>query len=289
MHNEKTLIINVYDKHYSNSIPFPEKIYSFNHYFICNTSELSLDFVENEFKTVFFKESKTGFNYDYFDEFIYLDSSKYESLIKLINTEDHENYNVFEFKLYKFKISDSNLIDKYMERFIQRFIKKKHYQSYICDWIIKESEKYASENGGWTTKRHIKYPTTDLPVNKITTIFPFILESLQSIIGFIKKSYCLHDKLVFIFDDIFIVKYDTNLQNHLIMHKDKSVITVNTLLSDPSDFEGGGTYFDDDITIYLEKGDSIIHGGNTKHSGLKITKGKRYVLVTFIQIYDSKC
>jgi hypothetical protein len=284
LHNEKTLIINVYDKNYSNSISFPEKIFSFNNYFMYNTSELSFDFVENEFKTVLFNESKTGFNYDYFDELIYLDSSKYENLIKLIDKND--NYDIFEFKLDKFKLSDRNIIDKCMERFIQRFIKKKHYQPYICDWIIKKSEKYASENGGWTTNRHIKYPTTDLPINKITTIFPFIFESLQSITGFIKKSYCLDEKYVFKFDDIFIVKYDATLQNHLIMHKDKSVITVNTLLSDPSEFEGGGTYFDDDITTYLEKGDSIIHGGNTKHSGLEITKGKRYVLVTFIQIYD---
>jgi len=283
VYNEKTLIINVLDEYQSNSIPFPEKIFSLNHY---SNNKLSCDFTENESKTVFFKQSKTGFNYDYFDELIYVDSSKYENLIKLINTEDHENYNVFEFKLDKFEMNDNNRIDTTISKFIQRFIKKNIYKSYICDWIIKESEQYAFENGGWTTSRHIKYPTTDLPVNKITTIYPFVLESFQTIIGFVKKSYCFDNKYFFKLNDIFIVKYDANRQSNLGIHVDYSEISVNILLSDPSDFEGGGTYFDDGIVTYLEKGDALIHSGKTKHSGLEITKGKRYILVAFIHIHQ---
>jgi predicted 2-oxoglutarate/Fe(II)-dependent dioxygenase YbiX len=70
------------------------------------------------------------------------------------------------------------------------------------------------------------------------------------------------------------------------MHTDGSSITVNILLSDPSNFVGGGTYFEDDITVTLEQGDMIMHSGKTRHSGLKITEGKRYLLVFFIEIRE---
>jgi hypothetical protein len=286
LHSEKILLINVFDK--NNSYSIPDKLFASNHY-LDSLNNLSFEFEENEFKTILFKESKNGFNYDYFDEFIYLDSLKYKELTNLIQSENLEIYDTFEFKLDNTKtsiIENKELINTSIPKFIQRFIKKKVYQSNICDWIIKESERYAIENGGWTTTRHIKYPTTDLPLNKITSIFPFVVESFNNIVQFIKTSYCLDDNHIFNVSDIFIVKYDANRQSNLELHTDYSEISVNILLSDPKDFEGGGTYFEDEITTFLEKGDVLIHGGQTKHSGLEITKGKRYILVAFIHIYN---
>jgi len=286
LHNEKTLLINIFDKNESDSIPFPEKMFASNHYLGCNTN-LSFEFEENEFKTILFQESEHGFNYDYFDEFIYLDSLKYKEFTNLIQSGDLKQCDTFIFKLDNTKtsiIENKERINTSIPKFIQRFIKKKVYQSNICDWIINESEKYASENGGWTTTRHKTYPTTDLPLEKINSVFSFVIESFKNIIQFIKTSYCLDDNHFFNISDIFIVKYDANRQSELELHTDDSEISVNILLSDPTDFEGGGTYFEDEITTYLEKGDAIIHSGKTKHSGLNITKGKRYVLVAFIHI-----
>jgi hypothetical protein len=236
------------------------------------------------------KENKSLCNNDYFNEVVYIESSKYEKMISVINKEHREKNHAFELKLYNFEINDNNHIDTSCNpKFIQRFIKKNIYESYICDWIIRESEKYAFENGGWTTTRHDLYPTTDLPLKKITSIFPFISESLFTIIQFIKKSYCLDDKHIFNVHDVFIIKYDANLQSNLEIHTDNSEISVNILLSDPNEFEGGGTYFDDGIVTFLEKGDALIHCGKTKHSGLEITKGRRYILVAFIHIHNPYC
>jgi hypothetical protein len=217
-----------------------------------------------------------------------LDSLKYKELTKLIQSENLEIYDTFEFKLDNTKtsiIENKIRIDTSIPKFIQRFVKKKVYQFNICEWIIKESEKYAIENGGWKTTRHTEYPTTDLPLNKITSIFPFVVESFNNIFQIIKTSYCLDDNHILNVDDIFIVKYDANRQSSLDLHADYSEVSTNILLSDPKDFEGGGTYFEDEITTYLEKGDALIHSGRTKHSGLNITKGKRYILVAFIHVY----
>jgi hypothetical protein len=169
-------------------------------------------------------------------------------------------------------------------RFIQRFNYNKLFSKNVCEWIILESEEYAKNNGGWTTRRHENYPTTDIPIEKIPGVFRFVLNSFADIFNKIKKSYCLTDEVLFNIKDLFIVKYDEATQNKLDLHQDGSFLSINILLSDPNDFEGGGTYFNDGLTSFLEQGDLLVHSGKVKHSGLPVTKGKRYIMVAFVII-----
>jgi hypothetical protein len=169
-------------------------------------------------------------------------------------------------------------------RFIQRYIYNKIYGKNVCEWIIFESEEYAKNNGGWSTSRHENYATTDIPVEKILPIFRYVLYSFQTIFHKIQTSYCLSKNTEFNIIDLFIVKYSENAQNSLDLHHDGSFLTVNVLLNDACEFEGGGTYFNDGTTVFLEQGDMLVHSGKMKHAGIQITKGKRYLLVAFIGI-----
>ena len=169
-------------------------------------------------------------------------------------------------------------------RFMQRFKYSKIYTPDMCRYIINESEKYATNNGGFMTTRHTKYPTTVLPVDKIPSIFGLILETLQSIIVKIQDSYGLNEGILFNIKEMFVVKYKHDEPNHLEMHNDGSFISFNILLNNPTDFEGGGTYFEDGVTILLDQGDMLIHSGHTKHADQRITKGCQYILVGFIDI-----
>jgi hypothetical protein len=178
---------------------------------------------------------------------------------------------------------DENAVICY-NRFLQRFHYSKIFTNDTCKWIINECEQYATINGGWTKNRHNKYPTTDLPIENIKTIFNFIIESFKTISLKITKSYNLNDDIKINFVDVFVVKYKFNEQNHLELHKDGSFLSFNILLSNPDDFEGGGTYFDDGLIMRPEQGDLIIHSSKMKHSGLPITKGTRYLLVGFINL-----
>jgi hypothetical protein len=36
--------------------------------------------------------------------------------------------------------------------------------------------------------------------------------------------------------------------------------------------------------VFLNQGEALVHSGKISHSGNKITKGKRYLLVVFINI-----
>jgi hypothetical protein len=180
-------------------------------------------------------------------------------------------------------IMDDNNVIRY-NRFLQRFSYPKIFTNDICRWIINECENYASSNGGWTKKRHIKYPTTDLPVENVKTIFPFITETFKTITHKIKNGYNLNDDIKVNFIDVFIVKYKHNEQNFLELHKDGSFLSFNILLSSPDEFEGGGTYFDDGLIMKSEQGDLTIHSSKIKHAGLPITKGTRYLLVGFVNL-----
>ena len=183
--------------------------------------------------------------------------------------------------------SDGKVIDvKNISKFNQRFIHEKHFTKDICKWIINECDEYALENG-WTTNRHNLYPTTDIPVEKIQSIFKFIITSFsETIIHKLKKNYQIDDTIKISISDLFVVKYEYDQQSYLELHADTSCISVNILLSDVSEFKGGGTFFEDNLTISLNQGDMLIHSSKTKHSGLQITSGKRYVLIFFIDLYE---
>ena len=180
-------------------------------------------------------------------------------------------------------IMDETEVIRY-NRFLQRFSYPKIFTNDICRWIINECENYANRNGGWTTKRHVKYPTTDLPIENVKPVFPFIIETFKTIADKIKKSYNLNDDIKINFVDVFIVKYKDNEQSFLELHKDGSFLSFNILLSNQCDFEGGGTYFDDGLTMTPEQGDLTIHSSKIKHAGLPITKGTRYLLVGFVNL-----
>jgi hypothetical protein len=241
-------------------------------------------------------------NYELFNELLYNNNPKVIERFTTFMTPGIDSYKfivdtqIEQQKLTnELKIKYGNIIDDFNEimkpefnikynRFLQRFQYPKIYTPEMCSFIIGECEKYAHNNGGWTMKRHIKYPTTDLPVEKIPSIFGLVLETLKPIITNIKNSYGLHDEMNLQISDLFVVKYKEDSQNYLEMHCDESLLSFNILLSDKTDFEGGGTYFDDGLIVKLEQGSVVVHSSKIKHAGLPITKGTRYILVGFVNI-----
>ena len=166
-------------------------------------------------------------------------------------------------------------------RFLQRFTYNQVYSADMCQYIINECEQYAKHNGGWTKTRHANYPTTDLPVDNVRPIVGLILQSLGTIMNKIQSSYNLDNKVSINVRDLFVVKYSHDAQNFMDMHKDGSVLSFSILLNPAFEFKGGGTYFDDGLTVFLNQGDMIIHSGKIKHVGLE---GVRYLLVGFVDL-----
>ena len=83
----------------------------------------------------------------------------------------------------------------------------------------------------------------------------------------------------------FVVRYNPEEQSSLFPHKDTSAYTINIALNHAgTDFEGGGCRFvEHNCTIRnTQKGWMLLHPGELTHEGLHVTKGTRYILVSFV-------
>ena len=155
----------------------------------------------------------------------------------------------------------------------------------FCKQLIQLGEKFE-----WTTGRHKFYPTTDnvlevLGMDKIYNklINQFVRPLAINRYGLEGKTW---DHLA---DETFIIKYPHDAQAHLSLHHDHASITTLVNLN-PGEFEGGGTYFPRWETLINPKeiGTMTLHPSNIthKHGARPVTKGIRYVVVSFIKNTD---
>ena len=85
------------------------------------------------------------------------------------------------------------------------------------------------------------------------------------------------------FEASYILKYELDGQDFLQPHHDDNLCSSIVSLND--NFEGGGTLFErQKVTVYPKAGWCTIHPGKLthRHAGKRVTKGKRYILITFI-------
>ena len=176
----------------------------------------------------------------------------------------------------------------------QAFTLKKLWGEDVCKYVLDKVIKFGDANG-WTTKRHRNYATTDFPSHSVGYELDEYVRKLlhQTLYPLIIQKYALNERLVadaqkgeFVemgIRDLFFVKYDMLKQRELKLHRDGSLVSFNILLNDSSEFEGGGTFFDKTgKVIEIDRGDCVIHSGRVLHAGHPITKGKRYILVGFL-------
>lgn len=154
---------------------------------------------------------------------------------------------------------------------------------------IQHIDKLIQWPEGWSKDRHGSYPTTDL---NIATDFDqkskrYIQDILDARVSpLLERIYGISQQAIRA-DDMFLVRYDDDGQQHLARHRDGTIISINILLND--DFEGGGTKFF--LTEQLQEdvarpriGEGIIHNSVIEHEGLATTKGTRYILVGFLNV-----
>ena len=291
------LSINLWNKkptnvEYYNSIE-KEKLYNKQSSLINIDIDTNCDFKKNIMV-------KDILNYNFFENLLYKNIYKHLIFSDVLNKyyiegvyflkiEEEKDELNFE-KIAKHKlindIENIKTIDNIVSnnRFLQRFIFNNIYSQDTCNWIINESELYAKENGGWTKNMRSNRHTTDISIDKIPSIFKYILGTLPNIISKFHKYYCIPEITEINILELFILKYEEGYQNKFDMYNNGSFLTFNVMLSSSKDYEGGGTQFNDGIKICLEQGDLLLHSGYVKHTDLDVTKGKLYILVALINI-----
>jgi len=172
-------------------------------------------------------------------------------------------------------------------RFLQRFVYEKFFSNDVCKWILHEVNEFGNKNE-WKLCRHQNYSTVDIHLQILENAFKYCLFSFSNLFKKIYKSYCIPENYIADVKDMFIVKYEVYGQKSLTTHQDGTHLSCNIMLSDTTDYEGGGTYFYDGLTYYLNAGDVLVHSGFVKHGSHDITKGERFVLVVFFDIVEKK-
>ena len=162
----------------------------------------------------------------------------------------------------------------------------------FCDYLVQLAEKNGNWSGGvYTDKNSIdkrigvieNIPTQDIHLKDIG-LHDFWVDIVNN--HFKRIMAHLYKYKAGNYHIAFIVKYDAEKgQASLQGHHDASVYTTNIALCDGNDYEGGGIKFHTkNITLLnKDKGYLCLHPGRVTHyhEGLPITRGKRYVLVSF--------
>lgn len=158
-----------------------------------------------------------------------------------------------------------------------------------CARAIASAEAWAERNGGWTTKRHFSVPTTDVPLSALpdllpwfnralaTRLFPALLSRYPQAAGRPSQLRVL---------DAFLVRYAAGAQAELPTHADQGQLSFTIMLNDPSEYEGGGTWFPE-LGRALDGGAAghvVLFPSKVQHGGRSISKGVRYIVVLFVGV-----
>ncbi|KAJ3345474.1 hypothetical protein HDU91_007340 [Kappamyces sp. JEL0680] len=134
-----------------------------------------------------------------------------------------------------------------------------------------------------TSQRHDAFATRDIPIVAADplydTVAQRVLRPMECHFGF-----CNGD-LEFL--DLFVVQYDCEAggQTELGLHTDGCLLSFNILISHPDEYQGGGTFFPDlePQVVLLDQGQAVCHESRRRHAGLRISSGKRIILVGFVE------
>jgi hypothetical protein len=156
------------------------------------------------------------------------------------------------------------------------------------------------------SERHQSYSTCDFPVEDCDALQHYLddIDFDGLLFSDLSELYGI-DKEDMEYLDLFVAHYqakdstDSEVMDRLEAHRDGSLLSFSLLLNDPSDFEGGGTFYDAlrDVepsgilhpngNIRPSKaGDAVLHCGKLLHGADVVTKGSRTVLVGFIDVSE---
>jgi hypothetical protein len=183
---------------------------------------------------------------------------------------------------------------------------------------------HAERTGCWNKPdrtRHAAYSTCDFPVEDCEDLHTY-LEDIgfhQRIFGHLEDCYGVsREDMDYL--DFFVANYQSNAytnapgettngtpkisttMDRLEAHRDGSILSFTITLSDPDDFEGGGTFFDALRDVGVEgysgivrengvvrpnrAGDAVFHSGKLLHGADAVCSGSRTVMVGFIDVMD---
>jgi len=162
----------------------------------------------------------------------------------------------------------------------------------FCDHLIEIMETFGQWSGGKNDDPRIEggyesVPTRDIHFRQVGLHQMWLYFMRQFVMPIQMKEYVGYEHDPPRADLAFVVRYNPTEQASLRPHHDSSTYTINIALNTPGkDYEGGGCRFVRYNCSVTEsrRGWALIHPGRLTHyhEGLPVTKGTRYIMVTFV-------
>ena len=164
------------------------------------------------------------------------------------------------------------------------------------------AQRHAVQTRCWQqpdAQRHVTYPTCDFPVDQCTALQQYLENDLSFDERIFQALHTFYDIPIenMVYLDLFCAHYQaatvgsTTTMDRLEAHRDGSLLSFTILLNDPTEFAGGGTFFDALVGNFPEgvvrptrAGDAVLHCGKLLHGGHVVTAGSRTVLVGFVDV-----
>lgn len=179
-----------------------------------------------------------------------------------------------------------------------------------CKRVLEEVDSFHTEfrDGRWGTVRHSSVKTTDVAVEDIPALRPWLRDLLRTRLyplvaaaypkladgstpGHLGSRMRVHDA--------FIVRYDAEGDGSFSLpeHSDTSAVSFTVALNsrnygeEGAAFDGGGTWFEalgdshkSGKVVDADVGHAVAFAGPLRHAGYPVTKGTRVILVLFLYI-----
>lgn len=174
-----------------------------------------------------------------------------------------------------------------------------------CATVLDHVNTYINESlhGAWGTVRKSSVKTTDVAVEDIRPLRPWLIKLLHTrLYPMLAAAYpVLADGSTTIdsttglsrmrVHDAFIVRYDAQSDGSVSLpeHSDTSAMSFTVALNScGTDFTGGGTWFEAlgprGRVVDADIGHAVAFAGPLRHAGFPITSGTRIILVLFLYI-----
>jgi len=170
-----------------------------------------------------------------------------------------------------------------------------------CEWVIETAEAHNEAKGGWECRQPRFAPAgteanavraPDMLVADDPALLAWLNRKCEStIMPALEAQFGLAARELWLYDTFLLKFSGTPGSQGLGIHVDDDGLglSFNVLLSDPRDFEGGGTRFppnaftDEEAVYTPERGQMLSHYGGVRHASVPCTGGLRYIMVGFLR------
>jgi len=169
-----------------------------------------------------------------------------------------------------------------------------------CEWVIATAEAHNAAKGGWSC-RQPRFAPAGTAANAVrapdmlVADDPALLDWLNSkcettIMPALEEQFGMAARELWLYDTFLLKFSGIPGEGGLGIHVDDDGLglSFNLLLSDPADFEGGGTRFapsafNEEVVLTPARGQMLSHYGGLRHASVPTTAGLRYIMVGFLR------